>query len=63
MKYQRMLRILFLLLSRDKVSAKYIADKYELSLRTVYRYIDELSLANVPIYNVRGRNGNCWRFD
>lgn len=57
MKYQIMLRILFLLLSRDKVSAKYIADKYELSLRTVYRYIDELSLANVPIYNVRGRNG------
>lgn len=57
MKYQMMLKILFLLLSRDRVSAKYIADRFELSLRTVYRYIDELSLADVPIYNIRGRNG------
>ena len=57
MKYQMMLKILFLLLARKKVSAKYIADRYELSLRTVYRYIDELSLADVPIYNIRGRNG------
>lgn len=57
MKYQMMLKILFLLLSRKKVSAKYIADRYELSLRTVYRYIDELSLADIPIYNERGRNG------
>lgn len=57
MKYQMMLKILFLLLSRKKVSAKFIADRYELSLRTVYRYIDELSLADIPIYNERGRNG------
>ena len=57
MKYQMMLKILFLLLARKKVSAKYIADRYEISLRTVYRYIDELSLCDVPIYNVRGRNG------
>ncbi|MBE5744260.1 MAG: YafY family transcriptional regulator [Clostridiales bacterium] len=57
MKYQMMLKILFLLLSRKKVSAKYIADRFEISIRSVYRYIDELSLANVPIYNERGRNG------
>ena len=57
MKYQMMLKILFLLLARKKVSAKCIADRYEISLRTVYRYIDELSLADVPIYNIRGRNG------
>ena len=57
MKYSLMLKILFLLLSRKKVSAKYLADRFELSVRTVYRYIDELSLAGVPIYNERGRNG------
>ncbi len=57
MKYQMMLKILFLLLSRKKVSAKYIADRFEISIRSVYRYIDELCLANVPIYNERGRNG------
>lgn len=57
MKYSLMLKILFLLLSRKKVSAKFLADRFELSVRTVYRYIDELSLAGVPIYNERGRNG------
>lgn len=57
MKYQMMIKILFLLLSRKKVSAKYIADRFDISIRTVYRYIDELCLANVPIYNERGRNG------
>ena len=57
MKYTMLLKILFLLLSRRKVSARYIADRYELSIRTVYRYIDELSLAGIPIYNERGRNG------
>jgi predicted DNA-binding transcriptional regulator YafY len=52
-----LLKILFLLLSRKQVSAKYIAERYDLSLRTVYRYIDELSLSDIPIYNERGRNG------
>ena len=57
MKYQMLLKILFLLLSRKQVSAKYIADRYGISIRTVYRYIDELSLSDIPIYNERGRNG------
>lgn len=56
MKYKIIIDILFLLLSREKVSAKYIADRFYISLRTVYRYIDELSLS-VPLYNIRGRNG------
>ena len=56
MKYSILIQILFLLLAREKVSAKYIAEKFDISLRTVYRYIDELSLC-VPLYNTRGRNG------
>ncbi len=56
MKYSILIEILFLLLAREKVSAKYIAERFDISLRTVYRYIDELSLS-VPLYNTRGRNG------
>ncbi len=56
MKLQALIEILFILLSRNKVSAKYIADRLCVSLRTVYRYIDELSII-LPIYNTRGRNG------
>lgn len=56
MKLQALIDILFILLSRQKVSAKYLADRLDVSLRTIYRYIDELSIV-VPIYNTRGRNG------
>ena len=56
MKNQILIELLFLLLSRQTVTAKYIAERYEISERTAYRYIDELSLC-VPIYNIRGRNG------
>ena len=56
MKYQTLIDILFILLSRKKVTAKYLSERFNLSLRSIYRYIDELSLS-VPIYNERGRNG------
>lgn len=56
MKLQSIIEILFILLSRNKVSAKYLADRLGVSLRTVYRYVDELSII-LPIYNTRGRNG------
>lgn len=56
MKNQALIEILFILLSRDSVTAKYLAERFNCSIRTVYRYIDELSIC-VPIYNTRGRNG------
>ncbi len=56
MKLQALIEIIFILLSRNKVSAKYLADRLNVSLRTIYRYIDELSII-LPIYNTRGRNG------
>ena len=56
MKLQALIEILFILLSRNKVSARYLADRLGVSLRTIYRYIDELSIV-LPIYNTRGRNG------
>ena len=57
MKYEIMIRILFELLSKKCVNAKYLANKYEISSRTVYRYIECIELAGVPIYTVRGNNG------
>ena len=56
MKFTIMLAILFDLLAKRKVTAVYLAEKHEISPRTVYRYIDLLSL-NVPIHIKRGRNG------
>ena len=57
MKYEIMTGMLFDLLSKKCVKATYFANKYEITTRTVYRYIDELTLANVPIISTRGANG------
>ena len=56
MKFSILIAMLFDLLAKRKVTAVYLAEKYELSVRTVYRYIDHLSL-KIPVYVRRGRNG------
>lgn len=63
MKYEIMIRILFLLLSRGKLTAKYLADKFDLSTRTIMRYLDAISLANVPLLSETGRNGGYYIAD
>ncbi len=57
MKYEIMLSILFELLSNRGVSAKTLAQKYEVSERSIYRYVNCIELAGVPIYTTRGRTG------
>ena len=49
--------ILMELLKSRKVKARYLADKMEISVRSVYRYIDVLSASGVAIFCERGRNG------
>ncbi len=49
--------ILLTLLKHNFVTAKQLAEQFEISTRTVYRYVDELSLSGVPVYCVKGKNG------
>jgi predicted DNA-binding transcriptional regulator YafY len=57
MRASRLLSILILLQLRGRVSADALAREFEVSVRTIYRDIDELSLAGVPVYAERGRSG------
>jgi predicted DNA-binding transcriptional regulator YafY len=57
MRASRLLSIMMLLQSRGRLSAETLAEELEVSVRTIYRDIDELSAAGVPVYADIGRNG------
>lgn len=63
MKFQIMLGILFTLLNKRKVSATELAAKYDCSPRSIYRYVDEMTIAGIPIDVIRGANGGIYISD
>ena len=56
MNTEILLDMLFEFLSKRKVTAGYLAEKYGISTRTVYRYVEALS-QSLPIFVKRGRSG------
>lgn len=57
MQISRLFRIVYILLDKKIVTAKKLAEYFEVSVRTIYRDVDTLSQAGIPIYTSRGKNG------
>ncbi|MCS7459089.1 YafY family transcriptional regulator [Paenibacillus doosanensis] len=57
MKLDRLLAITMLLLNRKRVGAQELAERFEVSLRTVYRDLETLNQAGIPIVSYAGASG------
>ena len=57
MKIDRLLGIVIYLLNRDLVNGNTLAEKFEVSPRTIQRDIETLNLAGIPITSIQGTNG------
>ena len=63
MQESRLFKIIYHLLDKGKATALELAEKFEVSVRTIYRDIDALSEAGIPIYTETGRNGGIHLMD
>ena len=57
MRESRLFKIVYHLLDKGQATAPELAEKFEVSVRTIYRDIDALSGAGIPVYAEAGRNG------
>ncbi len=57
MSDSRLFHILYYLLNKERATAPELAEKFEVSQRTIYRDIEALSGAGIPVYAEPGRNG------
>lgn len=63
MKESRLFQIVYCLTEKGHVTACELAKQLEVSVRTIYRDIDSLSAAGIPIYAEAGRNGGIYLTD
>ncbi len=60
MRADRLLSLMLLLHARGRMTAQDLAEQLEVSERTVYRDIEALSVAGVPVYTQPGTNGGVF---
>lgn len=57
MQINRLFEIIYLLMDKKRVTAKELAERFEVTPRTIYRDIETLSSAGIPIYMSKGKGG------
>ncbi len=57
MQINRLFEIIYILLDKKRITSKELADRFEVSSRTIYRDIETLSAAGIPVYMSKGKGG------
>ena len=60
MQIERLVQMVFYILSHGHVTAKELADLFQVSTRTVYRDINTLTVAGIPIFSTKGVGGGIF---
>lgn len=63
MQINRLLEIVYILLNKKNVTARELSEHFEVSQRTIYRDIDALSEAGIPVYTNKGKGGGIRLLD
>lgn len=63
MQINRLLEIVYILLDKKTITARELSEHFEVSQRTIYRDIDTLSAAGIPIYTNKGKGGGISLLD
>lgn len=57
MQINRLFEIVYILFEKKTITARELAEHFEVSQRTIYRDVDTLSIAGIPIYTSKGKGG------
>ena len=63
MQVNRLFEIVYILLNKNYITAKELAEHFEVSVRTIYRDIDILCQSGIPIYTSKGKGGGIGLLD
>ena len=63
MKNSRLFEILYLLVEKRAITAGELAERLEVSERTIYRDVDALSAAGIPVFTLKGQGGGIRLMD
>ncbi|MBQ9908256.1 MAG: YafY family transcriptional regulator [Treponema sp.] len=57
MQIEELFEFVYILIDKKKVTAREISERFGVSTRTVYRWLEALSLSGIPVYSMKGRGG------
>lgn len=63
MQINRLFEMVYILLDKKTVTAKELSEHFEVSVRTIYRDVEALSIAGIPIYTNKGKGGGISLID